>query len=113
MTVPGEMKSHWFHVLLAVADRPLHGYGIRQDVAERTDDTVRLWPGVLYRSIKALTEKGWIREVPTPDDAPDDARDRRYYGITPTGLEALGAETARLAAYVNDARAKQVPFGHA
>ena len=112
MPVLGALKSHWFHVLLAIADRPLHGYGIRQEVAERTEGTIKLWPGVLYRSIKALTEKGWLAEVDPPGDAPEDARDRRYYAITPTGLEALAAETARMSAYVAAARDKQVPFRH-
>ena len=56
MPVRGALKTHWIHILLAIANRPLHGYGIRQEVAERTEGTVMLWPGLLYRSIQALTK---------------------------------------------------------
>jgi len=107
------LKPHWFQILLAVADGPLHGYGIRAEVAERTEGTVTLWPGLLYRSIHALTERGWICESDPPAEAPDDARDRRYYQITPMGLEALGAEAGRMSGYLQVAREKQVPFRHA
>ena len=113
MPVRGALKAHWFQILLAIADRPLHGYGIRQEVDARTGGTIKLWPGLLYRSIKALKEQGWIREVDPPEDAPGDSRDRRYFGITPMGLGALADETDRLAAYVAAARDKDVPFRHA
>ncbi|NNM34221.1 MAG: PadR family transcriptional regulator [Gemmatimonadetes bacterium] len=112
MTRPASMKTNWFHILLAVADAPLHGYGIRQEVAERTGGTVTLWPGVLYRSLKALMELGWIRESDPPDDAPADARRRRFYAVTPSGLEALGREAGRMNAYLQAARDKGVPFRH-
>ena len=112
MTPKVSMKTNWFHILLAVADAPLHGYGIRQDVAERTGGTVKLWPGVLYRSLQALMELGWIRDVDAPEDAPLDARNRRYYAATPLGIEALGHEAARMSAYLRTARDKGVPFRH-
>ena len=112
MTQRASMKTNWFHILLAVADAPLHGYGIRQDVAERTGGAVKLWPGVLYRSLKALMELGWIREAEPPEDSPTDARDRRFYAVTPSGLEALGREVGRMNAYLQAARDKGVPFLH-
>jgi hypothetical protein len=39
------LKPHWFHVLLSLADREQHGYGIMQEVLDRTGGKVRLWPG--------------------------------------------------------------------
>ena len=112
MPARGSLKSPWFHILLAIADRPLHGYGIRQEVAERTDGTVILWPGVLYRSIKALSSEGWISECEAPEDAPADARERRYFAITASGLSVLAEEVARLSSYLAAAQDKNVPFSH-
>ena len=37
------LKPHWFHVLLSLADREQHEYGIMQEVLARTDGKVRLW----------------------------------------------------------------------
>jgi DNA-binding PadR family transcriptional regulator len=30
------LKTHWFHVLLSLADQEQHGYGIMQEVLDRT-----------------------------------------------------------------------------
>ena len=106
------LRSNQFQILLALADKPLHGYAIRAEVLERTDGTVNLWPGMLYRSLKGLLEEGLIRECPPPDDAPSDARERHYYDISPTGQHALATEATRMAAYVDAARQKRVLPGH-
>ena len=37
-----------FHILVALADRDQHGYGIMLDVAERTGGKLRLSAGTLY-----------------------------------------------------------------
>lgn len=102
------LKPQWFQILLAVADRDLHGYAIMTDVLERTGGRMRLWPGMLYGSLKRMADAGLIREVPPPPDAPADAMERHFYRIAPAGQRALAAETERLAAYVATARAKQV-----
>ena len=52
-----------FHILLAVADDERHGYGIIQDVAARTNGSLRLSPGTLYRSIQRMLEQGLLVEV--------------------------------------------------
>ena len=48
------LKPKVLHTLLAVADGPRHGYGIMQEVAERTDGQVRLWPAALYALLREL-----------------------------------------------------------
>jgi DNA-binding PadR family transcriptional regulator len=95
------LKPTWFHVLLALADGPQHGYAIRGIVEERTDGAIKLWPVTLYGSIRQLEEKGLIAESGASAD--DDPR-RRYYRLTPKGRAALSAETDRLAALVKAAR---------
>lgn len=105
---PVQVKPQGFHILLALADKDLHGYGIRSEVLERTEGTVNLWPGVLYRSLKGLVDHELIQECKTPEHAPADARERRYYRITGTGQEVLRAEATRMAGYVEALRAKSV-----
>lgn len=90
------LPSATFHVLMAVAEDARHGYGIIQDVEERTDGDLRLSPGTLYRTLQRLVERGLIVETAgRPDPEEDDAR-RRYYRITPFGARVARAEAARL-----------------
>jgi DNA-binding PadR family transcriptional regulator len=95
-----------FHILLAVADGDRHGYGIIQDVAERTGGGLRLSAGTLYRSIQRMLEDGLIVEARERPDPEEDDERRRYYRITPFGRAAARAETRRLAGLVELARAR-------
>ena len=54
------LKSNWFHILICLVEGEQHGYGIMQDVLERSGGKVRLWPATLYGSLKRLIEKGLI-----------------------------------------------------
>jgi DNA-binding PadR family transcriptional regulator len=90
------LKTQWFHIMLSLAGGEQHGYGIMQEVAERTGGKVRLWPATLYGSIKRLIEAELIEESderPAPEM--DDAR-RRYYRLTELGRRVLDAERERL-----------------
>jgi DNA-binding PadR family transcriptional regulator len=101
------LKPQWFHVMLSLAGGEQHGYGIMQDVLNRTMGKVRLWPATLYGSIKRLIEADLIEESnerPAPEL--DDAR-RRYYRLTPLGQRVLDAECERLQELVRTIRAKQ------
>jgi DNA-binding PadR family transcriptional regulator len=101
------LKTQWFHILLSLAGGEQHGYGIMQEVLERTDGKVRLWPATLYGSIKRLIEAELIEESderPAPEL--DDAR-RRYYRLTAFGKRVLDAECDRLQDLVRAIRIKQ------
>jgi DNA-binding PadR family transcriptional regulator len=90
------LKTQWFYIMLSLAGEEQHGYGIMQEVLERTGGKVRLWPATLYGSIKRLIEAGLIEESderPAPEL--DDAR-RRYYRLTAFGRRVLDAESERL-----------------
>ena len=101
--IPRPLKPQLYHILLALAERDLHGYGIQRAVLDRTDGEMRLWPAMLYRSLGTLEEDGLIRRVSTPDEEPDDER-RQYYALTAAGRERLRDETATLARWVDAAR---------
>jgi DNA-binding PadR family transcriptional regulator len=90
------LKPHWFHILLSLADQEQHGYGIMQEVLERTGDKVRLWPAMLYGTLKRLIEAELIEESDNrPAGGSDDQR-RRYYRLTKLGRRVLTAESERL-----------------
>jgi DNA-binding PadR family transcriptional regulator len=91
-----------FQILIALADQPLHGYGIMLDIVERSHGKVKLSPGTLYGSIKQMLEDGWIEEVRGRATADDERR--RYYRLTPEGREAARQEMARMSALLNHAR---------
>ncbi|MEZ5317344.1 MAG: helix-turn-helix transcriptional regulator [Vicinamibacterales bacterium] len=101
------LKPVDFQILLSLADGERHGYGITQDIAGRTAARMRIEPGNLYRSLKAMLDAGLIEESarrPAPDL--DDQR-RRYYRITALGRRVAAAETARLEALVAEAKSKR------
>lgn len=101
------LKPHWFHVLLSLAGQEQHGYGIMQEVLERTGGKLRLWPATLYGTLKRLLDAGLIDESASrPSPATDDAR-RRYYRLTPAGRRVLAAESERLEDLVRVIHAKR------
>lgn len=103
------MTTRTLQILLALVDGPLHGYGIKQSVEERTDGAVRLGSGTLYEAVHRLVEQGQIEEVPAPADEPSSGGPpRRFYAITPVGREALGDELRRLDAVVRFARRRDL-----
>ncbi len=80
-----------FHILLALSDEPLHGYGIMRHV-EETSGTA-MGPGTIYGSIGRLVDAAWIEEVESGDG---DSRRGRSFGLTDLGREALGEEAQRI-----------------
>ena len=90
------LKPAYFQILLALSRRELHGYAIQRAVLEQTDDQMRLWPAMLYRSLGKLEEHGLIRPAPAPADEPEDER-RQYYAITDAGEDRLRDEAEMLA----------------
>ena len=102
-----------FQILIALADQPLHGYGIMLDIAERSDGRVKLSPGTLYGSIRRLLEDGLIEELADRQRPDDDDERRRYYRITAFGRSVAQAEAARLATLLRQAKAVGLAPGRA
>ena len=105
---PPPLQPHWFQILLALADHDLHGLGVMNEVLERTDGRMRLWPGMLYRNLGRLVDEGLVVEVEAPPDAEPGGGRPRFYRITPLGRRALALEAQRLAGFVEAARQKKV-----
>lgn len=96
------------HIMLALLDGERHGYGIMQEIAQRTGGKMRMGPGTLYGSLKRMIEDGLIEESgERPDPALDDER-RRYYRLTALGQRVIHAEIRRLEQIIQFAHAKHL-----
>ncbi len=97
-----------FEILLALADQDRHGYGIMQEVEQRTEGLMKLGPGTLYGSIKRMLESDLIEDSgDRPDPELDDDR-RKYYRLTKQGRQVASAEANRLDRQVQQARNKKL-----
>lgn len=96
-----------FHVLLALADAPLHGYGIIKAIEADTDGRMSPSTGALYLALQRMEEEGLLEATPERPAADDDAR-RKYYRLTAAGRRVATAESARLAALVRVAAARRL-----
>lgn len=94
-------------ILVAVADAPLHGYGIIKEVSRRTDGELELEAGTLYAAIKRMRDEGLIDVAPAPEEGSVDSR-RRYYRLTPLGRRTARKESQRLLTLVEMAREKRL-----
>lgn len=100
-----------FQIMLALADRELHGYAIMRQVEEQTNGRMRLGPGTLYSSIQGMLEEGLIEEINGSSDAEAGRERRRYYRLTSSGRKLARAEAERLADLLRVARAKKMLRG--
>jgi DNA-binding PadR family transcriptional regulator len=88
---PVPLTPSVFHILLALADGPLHGYGIMQAVEETAGAEPAMGPGTIYGSLQRMEEAGLVKELPAR------ANDRRrLFTLLPAGRRALAQEAERL-----------------
>lgn len=94
------LKPVVFHILLALAERELHGYGVIQAVRQQSGGRIKLETGPFYRHLRKLIESGLVTESSArPND--DDPRRGAYYCLTTRGREVVAAEGRRLAGLVS------------
>ncbi len=102
-----------FQILVSLAGQDLHGYGIMQDVLQRTGGKMKLSPGTLYAAVRRMLEDGLLVEIDERPDPEEDDERRRYYRLTRLGRDVASAEAARLSALVRQARSNGLRFGEA
>jgi DNA-binding PadR family transcriptional regulator len=79
-----------YYILLSLY-RPMHGYGIMQNVAALSGGRVNLAAGTLYGAINTLLEKGYITALPGGENSR-----KKEYKITRAGSEVISGELERL-----------------
>lgn len=100
------LKPIELELLLALVGEERHGYGLVQQIAERTNGLVRLEPGNLYRVIKRLLADGLVEESERRAISADNSERRRYYRLTPLGVRVTAAELHRIRTVLSSAAAR-------
>jgi DNA-binding PadR family transcriptional regulator len=98
------LKTDVLLILLALATRPLHGYGIIRDVEARSGGEVLLQTGALYRTLRRLLDDELIEECAAPAGEETSDERRRYYRPTRWGTAVMDAEVERMSRLVRAAR---------
>jgi len=95
------------HVMLALGDGPIHGYGIGKEIEDRSGGRLNPTTGGLYQVLRRLAEDGLVDHAPEAEAESPDAR-RRYFRLTPLGRQVVGMEMERLQGLVTVAREKRL-----
>src|SRR2546427_6070297 len=74
-----------YYILHKIAQKPIHGYEIIQDIDSKTEGAWRPGAGSLYPILKKLVSEGLIKADPEPSEEAT----RRVYHMTPKGVESL------------------------
>ncbi|MGZ6143278.1 MAG: PadR family transcriptional regulator [Myxococcales bacterium] len=89
------LKPAELFVLAILRGGPLHGYGIVQEVAARSQGRIQIRPGNLYRVLDRLLERRLI-------EVAGQRGDRTDYRITPLGRKTAQADARLLAGIIGD-----------
>ena len=93
-----------YHVLLALAEGPRHGYGVILAVQDHTEGVILMRTGTLYILLRRLLDQRLIEECDERPHSGDDDERRRYYRLTELGRAVVEAESLRLQSVVAVAR---------
>jgi DNA-binding PadR family transcriptional regulator len=74
-----------YYILHKIAQKPIHGYEIIQDIDSKTEGAWRPGAGSLYPILKKLVSEGLIKA----EAEPSEEATRRVYQITSKGVESL------------------------
>ena len=102
------LSSAALHILLALSESDLHGYGIMQSVKRQSGGTYKLGPGTLYANLDRLLANGLVGET---ERKLKDGNTRREYCLTGSGERALRVEVKRLRQVVSAASRRLAKLG--
>jgi len=76
-------------IMLAVArlDGEAYGMSIRREIETRTGRSVAI--GAVYSTLERLQDKGFVQTVDPPGLDDRDGRARKFFALTPGGVDAL------------------------
>jgi DNA-binding PadR family transcriptional regulator len=111
---PDEMlplKPATYQVLLALGDgEAMHGYAVMQAIAVLTAGREAILPGTLYAALARMVDEGLVEESEPRAEDTSGGPARRYYRRTKFGRAVARAESERLRALLDVARAQNI-FG--
>ena len=94
MSTPGALDKMDFYILLALAEKPLHGYAISEQITVDSGGSAVIAPTNLYRYLYRLEDAGMITPVATSSNL---ALKRKSYQLTTAGSRRLKSEALHLA----------------
>ena len=105
------LKHSTYQILLALGDGESLPR-LRRDagVAEMTGGRETILPGTLYAALARMVDEGLVEESEPRHDDPSGGPPRRYYRRTSFGRAVARAESERLRALLDVARAQKI-FG--
>lgn len=90
-------------ILALLAEQPMHGYQIIQEIQERSGGSWKPSPGSVYPALQLLADEGLVSTT--------EADGRKTYALTEAGRDSLGDE-ARPAPWESASEApNRAPFG--
>ncbi len=81
-----------FHILLALAEGPLHGYAVMQHLI---DAGIKVGPGTIYGALHRMQDAGWVEQAGA-EKARGPLKQRQSYVLTKEGRAVLRHEARRV-----------------
>lgn len=75
-------------ILTLLAERPMYGYEMVQELEQRSNGYFEMKEGLLYPTLHRMQQSGWL----SSNWRAVDGRRRKYYALTALGQEALGEQ---------------------
>jgi DNA-binding PadR family transcriptional regulator len=99
------LQEPTLYILLSLHGGEKHGYAILKEVAELSNERIKLSTGTLYGALYRLLDQGLIERV----DSKNGARGKKAYRLTCSGMEVFDAEVGRMKQllYVVNVRARK------
>ncbi|HET9703504.1 MAG TPA: PadR family transcriptional regulator [Vicinamibacterales bacterium] len=106
------LKQATYQILLALGDGDSrHGYAVMRAIAEMTGGRQTVLPGTLYAALARMADEGLVEESEPRADETSGGPPRRYYKRTSFGRAVARAESERLRALLEVARAQKMLGG--
>ena len=103
------LKPATFQILLALGDgESMHGYAIMQAISALTEGRESILPGTLYAALARMVDEGLVEEKAGHTADASGGPPRRYYRRTTFGRAVARAESERLRALLDVARAQKI-----
>ena len=84
-------------ILALIADRPMYGYELTQELRNRSNGYFDMKEGLLYPTLHRMQKEGLVS---AEWQVPESGRKRKYYAITDIGQEALGRQKEEWKAFM-------------
>jgi len=79
-------------ILMALVDRPRHGYALMKEIEALSQGRVRLSTGTMYGALRRLLGDEWIERF----ESDDTSREKQAYRLTAPGRRQLQLELERM-----------------